>query len=202
MYTTDWQQKETRLFNLMFTSTEKAFIFIFLLFVCFAEAVHHVWCQDLFSSQVLVAISPTFLLLHRFSSPSGEAVGSGEIIAAVQPTEAHANWKGQVPLKKKQPPALLPHIICFHCPKSAMAKFSEVFSLERALLTWALVFSLLFFFLDTSSCHVMLWNLCFSAVWPCQAFPTPPCHTRAVRTAYRKLSNSVLLEVAISSLVS
>jgi len=39
----------------------------------------------------LVPRSPTFLLLHKFSSPAEESVGSGEIIAAVQPSEAHAD---------------------------------------------------------------------------------------------------------------
>lgn len=175
---TDSRKQEDHLISYIYFY--KAFIFILVLFVCFAEAVHHGWCQDIFCSQVLIAFSPTFPVLHRLSSPAGESVGSGEIIAAVQPSEARANWKGQVPLRKEQSPALFTHIICIHCQKWAMANFSGVFSLESALLTWAFVFFLLFS-ADTSSCHLLLWNLCFSAVWPCQAFPTPPCQSRFLR---------------------
>lgn len=40
------------------------------------------------------------------------------------------------------------------------------------------VFSFLFICPNTSSCHFLLWNLCLSAVWPCQVFPTLPCHWR------------------------
>lgn len=48
------------------------------------------------------------------------------------------------------------HVVCLHCQKSAVANFSEVFSLESALLTWALVFFPLFFSPNTSSCHFLL----------------------------------------------
>lgn len=82
-------------------------------------------------------------------------MGSGEIIAAVQPSEVHENRKGQVPLKKEQSPAWFPRIICLHCQKSAMTKFPKVFSLESALLTWALVAFLLFFSSYTSGSHLL-----------------------------------------------
>lgn len=82
-----------------------------------------------------------------------------------------------MPLKKESSPALFPHVICLHCQKSAMDNFSKVLS----LVTWALVFFLLFFSSNTSGCHLLLSNLCFSAVWPRQAFSTSPRQSGALR---------------------
>ena len=199
MYTADWQQKkQDHLISYIYFYKE-AFIFILVLFACFAEAVHCGWCQDLFSSQDFAAFSSTFLLPDRFSSPAGESVGSGDILAAVQPSEACANWRGQVPLKKEQSPALFPHVICLHCQKCWFL---------QSLLSWECFADLGICLLSSVvlSRHLQLPPSALKSVLlSCLAlssFPNTTLSVKSSETAYRKLSNSVLLEMIISSLVS
>lgn len=90
--------------------------------------------------------------------------------------------------QRGQSPAWFSRLICLCCQKSAMAHFSNVFSLGTALGTCRLSSVLLSQHLKLSPSAL---KSVFLSLWTCRAFPAPPCQSGALR----QRTESCLLQI-------